>query len=270
MQNGKDNDMFTFVQIILIALVVTLIDYDATITQIFTKGPGYVLLTGFLTGLIMGNIEMGLLIGGTMQLMSLGLVGVGGSSIPNYEVGAAVGTAFAVATGSGLETALVIGIPTATLGVQFDVLAKMIGSFWLHMASKATNEGKQKKAYRIIFFGNLFGGRSAIGNTYPTLLFMLLGSVFIETLIGNIPDWLTTSLTTVGNVLPALGMALLLKFLPVKGNMHYLILGFVLAVYLGLSILPIAMIGGIIAVAVYKNLQNQIQPILEEGGIGDE
>lgn len=262
--------MFTVVQIILIALVVTVIDYDATIMQIFTKGPGYVLLTGFLTGLIMGDVTLGLLIGGTMQLMSLGLVGVGGSSIPNYEVGAAVGTAFAVATGSGLETALVIGIPTATLGVQFDVLAKMVGSFWLHLASKAMEEGKTKKGYRIIFFGNLFGGRSAVGNTYPTLLFMVLGSVFVETLIANIPGWLTTSLTTVGNVLPALGMALLLKFLPVKGNMQYLVLGFVLAVYFGLSILPIAIIGGIIAVVVYKNLQAQSQMSIVVGGIGDE
>lgn len=137
--------MFTIIQILLIALIVTLIDYDATITQIVTKGPGYVLLTGTLTGIVMGDVEMGMLIGGTMQLMSLGLVGVGGSSIPNYEVGAAVGTAFAVATNSGLETALVIGIPTATLGVQFDVLAKMIGSFWMHLAQKAVEKGKTKK-----------------------------------------------------------------------------------------------------------------------------
>ncbi|WP_416324469.1 PTS mannose/fructose/sorbose/N-acetylgalactosamine transporter subunit IIC [[Eubacterium] hominis] len=263
--------MFTFMQILLIAIIVTVIDYDATIIQIFTKGPGYVLLTGFLTGLVMGDVTTGLLIGGTMQLMSLGLVGVGGSSIPNYEVGAAVGTAFAIATGSGLETALVIGIPTATLGVQFDVLAKMIGSFWLHLAQKAMDEGKFKKGYRIIFFGNLFGGRSAVGNTYPTLLFLILGSVFVESLVANIPEWLTIALTTVGNVLPALGMALLLKFLPVKGNLHYLILGFILAVYFELPILPIAIIGAIIAVLVYKNLQNQNQNQYSlEGGIGDE
>lgn len=262
--------MFTFTQILLIGVIVTLIDYDATSTQIFTKGPGYVLLTGFLTGVIMGDVKMGLLIGGTMQLMSLGLVGIGGSSIPNYEVGAAVGTAFAVATGSGLETALVIGIPTATLGVQFDVLAKMIGSFWLHLAQRAMEQGKTKKGYRIIMLGTIFGGRSAVGNTYPTLAFLILGSVFVENLIANVPVWLTTALSTVGNVLPALGMALLLKFLPVKGNLQYLILGFVLAVYFQLSILPIAIIGGIIAVVIYKNLEKNNGTVAVEGGIGDE
>ncbi len=261
--------MFTIVQILLICLVVTVISYDTMNIQMLAKGCGATVLTGFLVGVVMGDAKMGLLIGGTMELMGLGLAGFGGASVPNYRIGAAVGVAFAVATNSGLETALVIGIPTATLGVQFDVFAKMFGSVLLHMAEKAAEEGKYKKSYNIIFWGNLFGGRVALNNTYPVLLFLLLGSTFVDQFITWIPAWLTSGLTTVGNVLPALGMAILLKYLPVNKNIQYLILGFVLVVYFNLSILPIAILGLIIAIIVYQGLEKESNAT-NAGGVGDE
>lgn len=261
--------MFTFIEILLIAIIMTFIGYDLVNLQVFGKGPGNVVLSGFLVGLVMGDYKTGLLIGGTMELMGLGLAGFGGASVPNYRIGAAVGTAFAVATGSGLETALVIGIPTATLGVQLDVFAKMFGSFFLHKAQKAASEGKFKKSYRIIFWGNLLGGRPTMTHTYPVVLFLLLGSTFVDKLIMVIPDWLTTGLSTAGNVLPALGMALLLKYLPVKKNFQYLLLGFILVVYFNIGVLPIALLGVVIAVILYNSYSNNTVQI-NDGGIGDE
>ena len=83
-----------------------------------------------------------------MQLMSLGLAGYGGASVPNYRVGTTVGTVFAITTGGGLEVALVVGIPAATLGVQLDVLAKMVGTYFTHEAAKAADKGKYKKKKR--------------------------------------------------------------------------------------------------------------------------
>ena len=262
--------MFSILQIILIAIAMTFIGYDLTNFQVFGKGPGLVVLSGFLTGLIMGDTTTGLLVGGTMELMGLGLAGFGGASVPNYRVGAAVGTAFAVATNSGLETALVIGIPTATLGVQLDVVSKMTGSFWLHLAEKAAADGKYKKCYNLIFWGNLATGRPTMTHTYPVVLFLLLGSTFVETMINVIPEWFTKGLSATGNVLPALGMAILLKYLPVKKNIQYLILGFVLAVYFNLSVLPIAIIGLVIAITIYNGYAKVTTSNVSAGGVGDE
>lgn len=263
--------MFSIIQILLIGIIMTFIGYDLVNLQTFGKGPGLVVLSGFFTGLIMGDVKVGLLVGGTMELIGLGIAGFGGASVPNYRVGASVGTAFAIATGSGLETALVIGIPTATLGVQLDVFAKMIGSFWLHRAERAVEEGNYKKCYRIIFWGNMLTGRPALTHTYPVVLFLVLGSTFVEDLVTMIPSWLTTALTATGSVLPALGMAILLKFLPVKQNIQYLILGFILAVYFKLSILPIALVGLVIAIVLYKYNVDKISfDRNNEGGLGDE
>lgn len=264
--------MFTIEQIILITLICTILSWDSMHMQIFYKGIGEMVLLGAAIGLVMGDLTMGLLVGGTMQLMNLGLSGFGGASIPNYRIGTAVGTAFAIATNGGLETALVIGIPAATLGIQIDVFAKMIGSFCLHKAQKAAEEGKYKKMYHIIFFGNLFLGRITFTSTYPVLIFLLLGSTVIETILGVIPGWLTSGLTVVGNILPAVGMAILLKFLPAKKYIQFLALGFVLSVYFKLAILPIAIIGGILAYTTYVNMQKESSRnlVVETGGLGDE
>jgi PTS system mannose-specific IIC component len=55
-----------------------------------------------------------------------------------------------------------------------------------------------------------------------------------------------------GSILPVTGMAILLNYMPVRKHFPYLILGFVLYSYLGLSTLPIAMIGLVFAVTYFQ------------------
>jgi len=258
-------------QIILILIVLTLVSYEVLMTQMVVKCIGESVLLGTVVGAIMGDVKTGMLIGGTMQLMSLGLAGYGGASVPNYRVGTTVGTAIAISNGGGLEVALVVGVPAATLGVQLDVFAKMLGAYWLHIAEGLAAKGEYKKTYKFIFWSNLLGSRVALTNTYPALLFLLLGSAFVDNLLAIIPAKFISSLTTCGNVLPALGMAILLKYMPVKSNLHWLVLGFVLSVYFNVAVLPIALIGGIIAVVTYQRLERESKmTIVNNGGVGDE
>ena len=65
-------------------LILLLIGY-MTIDQ---NGPvvlsWFSVIVGMIAGLIMGDMNTGLVIGGTFQLMSLGVAALGGSSAPNY------------------------------------------------------------------------------------------------------------------------------------------------------------------------------------------
>lgn len=269
--------MFTPLQIFLICLAAALIQLEMNNSQQFIKCFGEKVFSGLMVGLIMGDWKTGLVVGGTMELMALGVSGFGGASVPNYLVGTMVGSAFACATGGGVEAALVVGIPTATLGTSIDVLAKMAGSFWLHLCEKQAERGEYKKVYRTIAFANIFGGRIMLANVLPIFLYLVMGSLFIDKLLAIIPQSFISALSTTGNVLPALGMAILLKYLPVKGNFHYLILGFVLYTYVGLAILPIALLGSVVAVNIYKHLEenriaamNTAAAAVTEGELGDE
>ena len=51
-----------------------------------------------LVGLVMGDPMTALIVGASIQLMSLGVAAIGGSSVPNYVMAAVVATALTIHT----------------------------------------------------------------------------------------------------------------------------------------------------------------------------
>lgn len=60
---------------------------------------GSPVFAGFITGLVMGDLKTGLFIGGSLQLVVLGVGTFGGASRIDATSGAVLATAFSVATG---------------------------------------------------------------------------------------------------------------------------------------------------------------------------
>ena len=89
---------------------------------------------GFVTGLILGDISTGLFIGGTLQLLSLGISNFGGASIPDYQTASIVATFITITTGQKPSVGISIGIPVALLMVQLDVIRNTIGIWMVHKA----------------------------------------------------------------------------------------------------------------------------------------
>ena len=70
-------------QIVLLVLVAAEINVDRRGLSLTHARP---VIVGFLCGLILGDMNSGLYIGGTFTLMSLGVAALGGSSVPDYGV----------------------------------------------------------------------------------------------------------------------------------------------------------------------------------------
>ena len=74
---------------------------------------GSAVFSGFITGLIMGDMATGLFIGGSMQLTILGVGTFGGASRIDANSGTLIATAFAVSSGMDPEQALAaLGVPS--------------------------------------------------------------------------------------------------------------------------------------------------------------
>lgn len=270
--------MFTPVQIILIWVSVHLISAFSTNTQMIVKFGGQQVVRAFIVGLILGDPTTGLLIGGTLQLMAMGLAGYGGASIPDYNAAAVVGTAFAIASKAEdpVAMALAIGLPVAALGLQLDIVAKTVNSFWYHLVEKAVKNRNYKLGYRITIFGEYFFGRQVLKVSYPTLLFLLFGEPVVNAITTYMPANVMAAISSLSGVLPALGMAILMIYMPVKSYAWCLILGFVLYKFMGLAILPITLLGAVVAVLVYQSLEKErtMNELMlnagSAGGIGDE
>jgi PTS system mannose-specific IIC component len=151
-------------------------------------------------------------------------------------------------------------------------LSKMSGSFFLHRAQAHTNKEDYKGTYRWLWLGAIFG-RPFLVVVVPSFIALLFGELVINNIIAFIPAWIITGMNCAGHVLPALGVAILLRYLPIKQgfNFIYLIVGFVCAAYLNLPTLATALIGFVLATLVYANaVKGKASNEVIGGGMEDE
>ena len=94
-------------QIALLTIYAGFSFYDGNNTTFGTVKPT---IAGFFAGLILGDIQTGLIVGGTLNLLVLGVGNFGGASIPDYMTGALLGTAFAIESGKGAEFGVTLAI----------------------------------------------------------------------------------------------------------------------------------------------------------------
>ena len=67
-------------------------------------------------------------------------------------------------------------------------------------------------------------------------------------LLDKIPEVITQGMTVAGGLLPALGIAMLIKIMMNEKVVPYYFLGYLLAAYLGVPVLGIALLGIILII----------------------
>ena len=248
------------IQALLIILLAAFKAVDLFGPQTMVLGWSHVGI-GFLTGLILGNPSLGLEIGANLSLMSLGVVGLGGASVPNFTLTTLVATIVAIQTGQDYTVGLTVGLPVGMLAVYLDVLIKTVGVGIANRAQSLVDKGEFDKGLNTILIMPVL---NVLQYALPVAIVIFAGQGVTEAIVNAMPAWLSNCLTVAGKLLPVTGMAMLLNYMPVKKHWQYLILGFVLYSYLGLSILPIGLIGLVFALIYYNN-QSQILDLKNTG-----
>jgi PTS system mannose-specific IIC component len=205
------------------------------------------LISGFFAGLIIGDVQMGLLIGGTLELMALGVYTYGGATIPEYSVGAILGTYFGHS--SGFQVGLALAIPAALLLTQVDVLNRFLNFVFVHRADTYAEKGDSRGFDRMmVTYSHMIWGFS---RAIPVFLAVAFGQPVVTAVSGFFTSfpWIDKGISAAGGILPALGFAMLLKILPVQKYPYFLLLGFVMYAYLKMPLVGIAITGVAVALA---------------------
>jgi PTS system mannose-specific IIC component len=109
------------------------------------------LLIATVVGVIMGDLQNGLLIGATLEVMWMGIGNVGAYSAPDIVSGTAIGTALGIASG-GTAAAVALAVPTSLLAQQLLILYRS-GIVYLNpIAQKLPNLEILKKFFALIIF----------------------------------------------------------------------------------------------------------------------
>lgn len=232
---------------ILIALYAGLCGIDSDDTLIHFHRP---IVSGLIVGLILGDPQKGLIVGGTLEMVFLGVMPIGGAQPPNSIIGGILGTAFAILTNVDAKVAIGIAVPFSIAVQAASNLIYTANAGFIHKSDKYAEECNTKG----IELMNLAG-------MIPIFIFFFLfafvplyfGANAAKAAIDSIPAVILDGLQVAGGMMPAVGFAILLRIMLKKDLVHFMLLGFVLATYFQLSTIGVAIIAIIIAAYTYFN-----------------
>lgn len=201
-----------------------------------------------LAGLLMGDLQTGLIVGASLETIFMGVVNIGISSTAEPSLAAGLAAAFAIKLGGNVATIIPLVFPLAVLGLQ---LMNMIFSFVIGPFAptfhKLALEGNDKKITQLHFaLWFLHYGLYALIPFFA----VLFGSDAVQKILESIPQVIMNGLTVAGNMLPAVGMAMLMRMLWDNKIAVYFMAGFVCMAYLKLPLISIAVLGIVVAVVM--------------------
>ena len=153
------------------------------------------------------------------------------------------------------------------LGLQLDVIAKTANGFLGRTSQRFAEEGKYSQMKSVLFLGPVF---YALRRPSPRLPYCSLAPMPSTLSSPSCPPGSRPASPSPPVSSPVVGLAMLLSFMPMKKFIAYAIVGFVLAAYLQISILPIALLGAAAAIEYYKSHSNPSVNALDAGGLEDE
>jgi len=200
-----------------------------------------------LVGLVLGDMKQGIMIGATLELIFMGNIKVGAAIPPDVITGGVMGTAFAIISGKGAAIALALAVPIS-------ILAEMVisGLFVMRpMLNARFNRYAQEANYKKIERLHIASGLSKpLLMGLISFLALQLGTDIMKSFLDTIPAWVQSGLQVAGNMLPAVGFALLMNLMFNRKVAAYFFLGFILASYLKLPMIAVGGLGVIIALII--------------------
>lgn len=222
------------IQALLVGLIVFIGKADYFVG---TANLGRPLVLGALVGIALGDVKTGVMLGFELELVFMGMQAIGASIPPDMTVGSVLGTAFAISTGSGVETAITIAMPAAMLSaVVVNLFYGVITPLMAKMADRYAEEDNDK-GIELVFLSNGF----LFDLSFAIIAFVcfLFGGDAVTALLNAIPSWLTSGIGIAAGILPAVGFAQLISMISNKQIAVFFFFGFLLSAYLGIPVLGI-------------------------------
>lgn len=227
-----------------------------------------------ITGLLLGDLRLGIIAGGLTELAFAGLTPVGGTQPPNPIMAGIMTVVLAYTTGHNPATAIGLSLP-------FSILMQYIILFYYSAFSLLTKKTMD-------YASNAQTGKFTRIVLAPTFIVALTYGIFtflcvyaaqspMSHLVNAMPAWLSHGFEIAGGILPAVGFAMLLKNMLKNTYVPYLLLGFTAACFIKFgNLMPVAVIGIALALIEFRrakkdrDTENKIKDIEQNGGAGGE
>ena len=224
---------------------------------------GRPLVGGLVCGLILGDIQTGVICGVAMQLVYIALVTPGGTVSADVRAVSYIGIPLAMVaihsqglaadSAEAANLAKSMGTLVGTVGTVLFYGTATLNLAWQHIGWKAVEKGDFKKLY-MVDWGLPWISHFAF-SFLPTLIMCKLGASAVTAIQDALPmDGIAMkTLFTVGALLPCVGIAILLKQIVEKvTDFVPFFVGFTLAASQGLNLVACAVVSLIFALLFYE------------------
>lgn len=241
----------SIISIILVVLVAFLAGMEGILDEFQFHQP---LVACTLIGLVTGNLEAGIVLGGTLQMIALGWANIGAAVAPDAALASVASAIILVLGGQGVKgvpSAIAIAVPLAVAGLFLTMIVRTIAVPIVHLMDAAAEEGNIRtvEMWHIIAVC-LQGVRIAI----PAAALLFIPAQTVQSFLESMPAWLTDGMAIGGGMVVAVGYALVINMMATKEVWPFFAIGFAIAALSELTLIAL----GVIAVAfalIYLNLQ---------------
>jgi len=235
--------------------------------QVFTRP----IVLATLTGLMCGDLKTGVILGAELEAIYMGVSSIGGEAPSNYQAASVLCVGFVVLSHASMEVGLSLAVTVGTLINAVKPFTQALALALHPWFMKIAETGNVKKFRIAMWLQVIFV--SQLLNTITVFLVALGGELGLQSLIANCPAWLMNGFNASANVLVVVGLCLTTQAIwNGATTVMYVILGFVAVKYLALPVLPIALIGTVIAFAHFQNRYALVQnkPLASTGYTAQE
>ena len=217
------------IQIILVTLVAFVAGMASVLDERQFHRP---LVACTLTGIAMGNPTVGIMVGGSLELLALGWMNVGAAMAPDSALASTVSTVIAVASvsdASSIAAAIGVAVPLAVAGQALTIFVRTIAIFFAHQADRFAEQANYR-GIAIMHFTAL--GLQGLRVAIPTAVVAALASGdTVKNALEMIPKVITNGLNIAGGFIVVVGYAMVINMMKARKLMPFFFLGFIFATF---------------------------------------
>ena len=228
------------ISIVLVIIVAFLAGMEGVLDEFQFHQP---LVACTLIGLVTGQLEAGIILGGTLQMIALGLANIGAAVAPDAAL-ASVASAIILVLGgqgtAGVSTAIAVAIPLAVAGLFLTMVVRTLSVACVHRMDAAAEKANFKgvEIWHIIAIA-MQGLRIAI----PAGALLFIPATTVQNFLTSMPAWLTDGMAIGGGMVVAVGYAMVINMMATKEVWPFFAIGFCVAALSDLTLIALGAIG---------------------------
>ena len=241
----------TTLEIILVTLVAAICGMGSVLDERQTHRP---LVACTLIGLVLGDLQSGVIVGGMLEMLALGWMNVGAAMAPDAALASVIAAILVIKGGQDKATAIAVAIPVAAAGQVLTIFVRTATIFLQH---KADNYAEQAnfRGIELCHFSGL--ALQALRVAIPTFAVALVaGTDTVTNALNAIPEVVTRGLQIAGGFIVVVGYAMVINMMRAGALMPFFFMGFVIASFSNYNLVGLGFLGACLAL-IYIQLNPQ-------------